>query len=64
MTCIHTDDGLCPSCQEEYDEDPGSWLEFGQHAQGIANWKVFMEEMHAYHAAHHEPAAPDPSIPF
>lgn len=47
LTCIHAESGLCPACQAEYDEDPRAYLEFGDHPQGIANWKALQEEMAA-----------------
>lgn len=49
ITCIHNEEiglpGLCPSCQEDHDEDPLAWLEYGDHTQGIANWRRLQEEM-------------------
>lgn len=48
MHCIHTAGaGLCPACQEAFDEDPGAWLEYGDHEQGIANWKALLAELDA-----------------
>jgi hypothetical protein len=66
MTCIHTTEGLCPACEEEYLEDPGAWLEFGNHQEGIENWKRVQEEM-AADAELREMARPTPQdddIPF
>ena len=40
LTCIHQSSGLCPTCQEDYDTDPGAWYEFGQHPAGIARWEA------------------------
>lgn len=39
--------GLCERCQADYDEDPSSYLEFGDYPQGIANWNALKEEMDA-----------------
>lgn len=47
MNCIHQEAGLCPECQEDYDADPEAWHEFGQHPQGIENWKRLQAEMEA-----------------
>ena len=52
LTCIHNErdnlPGLCPSCQEDHDTDPGAWLEYGGHRQGIENWRALQEEMAAH----------------
>jgi hypothetical protein len=45
MTCIHREHGLCPACEADYLEDPSAWLEFGNHAEGLENWKRLQEEM-------------------
>lgn len=36
LTCIHSEVGLCPSCQTAHDLDPDSFVLFGPHAAGIA----------------------------
>jgi len=41
LTCIHVQAGLCATCQEAYDDDPEGYLEFGDHAAGIARWQAF-----------------------
>lgn len=45
LTCLHAAEGLCPSCQEEYDEDALAWIEFGSHPAGVANMEALREEM-------------------
>lgn len=47
MTCIHSDTGLCPDCQADYDVDPLAWLEFGLHTEGIARWNTLRAEIAA-----------------
>ena len=43
LTCIHQQQagatGLCRRCQDDYDEDPDAWWEFGDHPAGIARWQ-------------------------
>ena len=62
-TCIHQAKGLCADCRLEYETDPGSWREFGRHAQGEANWRALQEEMAAQPAIVPAPAN-DTDIPF
>lgn len=70
LTCIHrlsvSADGLCPACQEDYDTDPESWIEFGDHPQGIANWKAEQELIAQWEReqAARPPVECDPEIPF
>lgn len=65
--CIHTNGaGLCASCQAGYDYDPSAYLEFGDHPEGLANWKR-EQEMMLDDIAEMEargPGIPDPDIPF
>lgn len=59
LTCIHMPEpgeGLCPDCQADYEDDPQSWHEFGDHPAGIERWK----ELEADLANRLEA---DPSIP-
>lgn len=63
LTCIHAQAGLCPNCQAQYDYDPDSYWEFGDHQEGIARWQALQEEL----AARTPPASGqwnDPDIPF
>jgi hypothetical protein len=44
--CIHGDGkSLCPACQEAWDTDPESYLEYGDHPAGIQRWHELCEEM-------------------
>jgi hypothetical protein len=43
--CIHVAHGLCRNCLDEYLEDPQAWEEFGDHPQGIANWRALEDEI-------------------
>lgn len=45
MNCIHQATGLCQTCQEEFEADPVSWYEYGDHTQGIRNWEALQKEM-------------------
>jgi hypothetical protein len=45
LTCVHADQGLCPACQAEYEEDPQAWIEFGDHPAGLARWKPVQDAM-------------------
>jgi len=47
LTCIHSDHGLCPDCQAEYDEDALAWAEFGNHTAGLARLRALQAEMEA-----------------
>lgn len=66
LTCIHAVKGLCDTCQADYDTDPAAYIEFGDHPQGIANWKAEQARIEEWNAA--QPQAPsdmdDTSIPF
>lgn len=65
LNCIHALPGLCPGCQASYEEDPGAWIEFGDHPEGIARWEALQAEMAAYHAANPQTDVHDDSdIPF
>lgn len=67
LTCIHAPIGLCESCQRDYDEDPSSWHEFGNHAAGIERWKALQAEVLADAAAmtgHAVGFADDSELPF
>ncbi|MBV8094433.1 MAG: hypothetical protein JO110_14650 [Acetobacteraceae bacterium] len=68
LTCIHAERGLCPDCQEEFDEDPAAWFEFGQHAAGLENWRRLEAEMEEERLAEEEskplPTCGDDEIPF
>ena len=66
LDCVHREHGLCPDCQAEYDYDPTSWVEFGRHREGEANWLALQEEMAAEAARWASLPAPvdDPTIPF
>jgi hypothetical protein len=64
LTCIHATTGLCPQCQEEYNEDPLAFLEFGQHTAGIANWAALQAEMLAEREEELPASEVDESIPF
>ena len=44
VTCIHSANGLCRTCQAEYDADPDAYIEFGQHPAGEARWKEELEK--------------------
>jgi len=43
--CIHAQSGLCEKCMENFLEDPSSWIEFGDHPEGLKRFKEFLEEM-------------------
>src|SRR5262249_53714744 len=58
-TCIHAARGPCPACQAEYDEDPQAYLEYGDHPQGLANWRALQAEMAAGAAEAVPPPVPD-----
>jgi len=45
LTCIHATAGLCPACQEAFDEDLDGFLAYGDHPAGIAAWRELQEEM-------------------
>jgi len=65
--CIHGDGkSLCASCQAGYDYDPSAYLEFGDHPEGLANWRREQELMLAdiEAARFRGPAIADPDIPF
>jgi hypothetical protein len=62
QTCVHCCDGLCPVCQAQFEEDPDSWIQFGDHPAGIANWEALCAEMRAYSPLCSE--RPDASLPF
>jgi hypothetical protein len=55
MTCIHMDEGLCSHCQADYDYDPQSWIEYGYHRQGEANWRELQKEIAAEPGIHRRP---------
>lgn len=63
--CVHVERGLCGKCWDEYDADPSAYIEFGDHEQGIANWKAEQELIakSAAESVQHLPCD-DPSIPF
>ena len=65
-TCIHADSGLCDTCQADWDYDPDSYAEFGDHPEGLARWRALQEEMTAEAAriAALPSEVDDPSIPF
>jgi len=68
--CIHGDgQHLCERCQEELDEDPSAYWEFGKHPRGLANCRAQDEEMEAMAveanaALAERRAIPDSDIPF
>ncbi len=66
LTCIHmpAGGGLCPACQADYDYDPDSFLEFGNHFAGLARWRKLKEEMDAAHREPIAPSVPDGDIPY
>lgn len=68
LTCIHEDDGLCPTCEAEYEADPLSWLEYGQHPAGLENWQRLQDELAADRPPEHNDDMPEPfddsEIPF
>ncbi len=66
LTCIHREQGLCESCQAEYDEDPEAFEEFGRHPEGMRRWAELEAEMEASRLAHadREPIAIDPDMPW
>ncbi len=47
LTCIHLlavhADGLCPSCEEDYNTDPSAWIEFGDHTEGLRRLKIITD---------------------
>ena len=48
--CVHPHDGgdpLCPACRRAYDEDQQSWLDFGEHPEGIRRWAEYQEHTEA-----------------
>src|SRR5262245_5772795 len=45
LTCIHTERGLCPACQSDYDADPLAYLEYGDHPEGLANYQRLLDEI-------------------
>lgn len=45
ITCIHSESGLCPACQEDFDADPEAWFEFGDHPAGIERWEALQAEI-------------------
>lgn len=63
MTCVHRESGLCPECQATYDYDPDSWIEYGDHQEGIRRFRELLAELDARVAAK-PPEAVDRDIPF
>lgn len=62
--CIHGDGRtLCADCQADYEYDPESYIEYGDHPAGLARYREMMEEI-AKDAAAQPYVAPDPNIPF
>jgi hypothetical protein len=47
LTCIHAAAGLCKSCRAQYDEDPGAFVEYGDHPAGLGRWRRLLEEIAA-----------------
>jgi hypothetical protein len=47
LTCVHAAAGLCPRCRADHDEDPGAWLEYGDHPAGLERWRRLLEEIAA-----------------
>jgi len=45
LTCVHAEQGLCPQCQADYDQDPEGYLEMGDHPAGLANYQQLLNEM-------------------
>jgi hypothetical protein len=68
VTCIHCEavgrTGLCVACKAEYDEDPESWIEYGDHPAGIENQKRLKEELEAWRPVLAQHVKADPDIPF
>jgi hypothetical protein len=65
--CVHTEGiGLCAACQEAFGEDPQAYCEYGDHPEGIANFRRDQEMIDADMRARdtQPPSVPDPSIPF
>lgn len=55
VTCIHFkatpvpgSHNLCSNCLAAYQDDPESYLEFGDHPDGIQNWLDLEAEMHTW----------------
>lgn len=46
--CIHSQTGLCDDCRRDFDADPESWLEYGDHQEGLKRWADLQAEMDAY----------------
>ncbi len=57
MTCIHTTEGLCPTCKSEYNVDPLAYIEFGQHPEGIRRWQEERAAQEAWYTEQNERAA-------
>lgn len=69
LTCDHMpegEEGLCPDCQADYEEDAFAWIEFGPHPQGQARWQAEMTRMAEEHmeGMTFAPVAEDSDLPF
>lgn len=65
--CIHGDgQSLCQSCREQYEYDAESYIEVGDHPEGLARWREIQEGIaaDAERARNEPPSEPDPNIPF
>lgn len=45
--CIHAKEGeqLCEACEEAFEEDPGAYLEYGDHPEGLRRWQELQTEL-------------------
>lgn len=63
LTCIHAQVGLCRECQDEYDYDPESYVEFGDHPEGLLRWRSLQEEIAEFNRRRAEIPARDATSP-
>ena len=47
LTCIHADDGLCEDCHEAFEYDPESYMEYGDHPDGLRRFAELRQELAA-----------------
>lgn len=64
-SCIHSDGkGLCAACQLEFATDPESWLEFGDHPDGLERWRRLQVDIGEGCIGGSSVPLPDQDIPF
>jgi hypothetical protein len=63
-TCIHAAHGLCERCQDEYDEDPDAYLEYGDYLDGLERWRKLQAEIAAERELEPAERVQNADIPF